>query len=147
MKDAKHSIDSIRTYLLIYIALMVLLIATVIAGTIDMGIWNAVIALFIAVVKALLVVLFFMHVRHSSRQTWIFAGASFLWLALLLIGTTSDYATRPEPIPNSGAQQRIPQEKSRTDIQDIFQPAVVLPISSSTTPVIKLKSPSDARKT
>ncbi len=147
MQEAKHKIDSIGTYLLIYFALMALLIATVIAGSLDLGMWNAVVALFIAVVKALLVILFFMHVRHSSRQTWIFAGASFLWLGLLLIGTSSDYATRPEPIPDSGAQEHQIHEKSDAVIDGITQPAVVLPISSRTTPVIKLESPSEARKT
>jgi cytochrome c oxidase subunit 4 len=134
MQEAKHKIDSIRTYLLIYLALMALLIATVVAGMIDLGRWNVVIALAIAVVKALLVILFFMHVRHSSRQTWIFASASFLWLALLLIGTTGDYATRPEPIPNSGAQEQPTHEKSTPEIDDISQPAVVLPISWRITP-------------
>ncbi len=49
-------------------------------------------------------ILFFMHVRHSSRLTWIFAGAAFLWLGLLLGLTMTDYATREQPTPSSTAQ-------------------------------------------
>ena len=60
-----------------------------------MGPWNVVTALLIAVAKALLVILFFMHVRHSSKLTWIFAGAAFLWLTLLLGLTLSEYWFRP----------------------------------------------------
>ncbi len=84
-------------YLLIYCLLLALLIATVSAASVDMGPWNVVTALVIAVVKALLVILFFMHVRHSSRLTWIFAGAAFLWLTLLLGLTLSEYWFRPTP--------------------------------------------------
>jgi cytochrome c oxidase subunit 4 len=109
MHEPEHKIDAIRTYLLIYAMLMALLIATVIAGSIDLGRWNVVIALVIAVIKAMLVILFFMHVRHSSRLTWVFAGAAFLWLSLLLFGTVSDYTSRPGPVPSSAAQQTLLQ--------------------------------------
>src|SRR5215813_11719844 len=52
------------------------------------------VALTIAIAKALLVVLFFMHVRYSSRLTWIFVGAGIAWLGHILILTMSDYLTR-----------------------------------------------------
>jgi cytochrome c oxidase subunit IV len=104
MQNAQHKTDSLPLYLVIYGLLMALLIATVVAGTFDMGPWNAVVALTIAVLKALLVILFFMHVRRSSRLTWIFASAAFLWLALLLGLTMTDYSSRDQPTPSSSAQ-------------------------------------------
>jgi len=105
MQEAKHKIEGVGTYLLIYVLLLALLIATVSAAGVNMGPWNIVTALLIAVVKALLVILFFMHVRHSSRLTWIFAGAAFLWLTLLLGLTLSEYWFRPAPpFPQSTAQ-------------------------------------------
>jgi len=52
------------------------------------------VALTIAIAKALLVVLFFMHVRYSSWLTWVFVGAGIAWLGHMLILTMSDYVTR-----------------------------------------------------
>jgi cytochrome c oxidase subunit IV len=52
------------------------------------------VALTIALVKALLVVLFFMHVRYSSRLIWVFVGAGVAWMGYILILTMSDYLTR-----------------------------------------------------
>jgi cytochrome c oxidase subunit 4 len=105
MPEEKHKFDGVGLYLVIYGLLLALLIATVSAARVDMGPWNVVTALVIAVVKALLVILFFMHVRHSSRLTWIFAGAAFLWLTLLLGLTLSEYWFRPSPpFPQSTAQ-------------------------------------------
>ncbi|HEX4054024.1 MAG TPA: cytochrome C oxidase subunit IV family protein [Tepidisphaeraceae bacterium] len=104
MPQTQHKIDGIPLYLLIYCLLMALLVSTVIAATFDMGRWNVVAALTIAVLKALLVILFFMHIRHSSRLTWIFAAAAFLWLGLLLGLTMTDYTSRTSPAPNSNAQ-------------------------------------------
>jgi cytochrome c oxidase subunit 4 len=56
---------------------------------------NAVVAMTIAVVKATLVVLYFMHVRYSSRLIWLIVGAGVFWLGILFIFTLSDYETRP----------------------------------------------------
>jgi cytochrome c oxidase subunit IV len=61
---------------------------------------NTAIALTIAVGKALLVILFFMHVRYSDRLTWVFAGAGFFWLLILIGGTMSDVITRQQ-IPST----------------------------------------------
>ena len=52
------------------------------------------IALGIAVIKATLVILYFMHVRYSDRLTWVVVGGGFLWLAVLLVLTLSDYFAR-----------------------------------------------------
>ncbi len=90
----EHHVIPIRTYLLIFAALFVLLILTVLVSLIDVGIFNIVVAMTIAVAKAVLIILYFMHVRYSSRLTWIFAGAGFVWLAILLGLTMSDYIGR-----------------------------------------------------
>jgi cytochrome c oxidase subunit 4 len=73
---------------------MVLLVITLAAAAIDLGPWNIVIAMTIAVVKAALVVLYFMHVRYSSSLVQFFAGATFFWLLILFVLTLSDYFSR-----------------------------------------------------
>jgi cytochrome c oxidase subunit 4 len=103
MAPARHKIDGLPIYFTIYAALLALLVATVIAGAQDLGPWNTVVSLAIAVIKAFLVILFFMHVRHSSKLVWIFAAAAFLWLGLLLGLTMTDFASRQQPAPSSVA--------------------------------------------
>src|SRR5688572_13225820 len=79
---------SLTTYLVIFAALMALLVLTVVAAfVIDLGNANVIVALLIAVIKAALVVLFFMHVLYASRLTKIFVSAAFLWLAILFTFT------------------------------------------------------------
>jgi cytochrome c oxidase subunit 4 len=58
------------------------------------GGWHIIVGLVIAVCKALLVVLFFMHVLHSPRLTWVIALAGVFWLAIMLFYTLNDYASR-----------------------------------------------------
>ena len=87
-------VTSPKVYLLIFLALMVLTAITVAVAFLHLGPFNDVAALTIAVSKATLVVLYFMHVRHSSRMTKISVLAGFLWLALLIGLTLSDYLTR-----------------------------------------------------
>jgi cytochrome c oxidase subunit 4 len=87
-------------YYFIFSALMALTFLTVAIARIDLherllGIpLNDVVALTIAVAKALLVVLYFMHVRYSSRLTWVFVGAGFFWLGIMIALTLSDYMSR-----------------------------------------------------
>jgi hypothetical protein len=58
-----------------------------------------------------LVILFFMHVRHSSRLTWVFAAAAFLWLSLLLGLTMTDYLTRGDvPGASKGLVASSPEQ-------------------------------------
>jgi cytochrome c oxidase subunit 4 len=83
-----------RTYFLIWAALLVLTYATVAVSRIDLGRLNAIAALTIAVCKALLVVLFFMHIRYSTRLTKLVVVGGFLWLALLIGMTMADVVTR-----------------------------------------------------
>lgn len=94
--DAHTHIVPIKVYLVVYVALLVLLVATV-GATYLPGhhtLLNNVIALTIAVVKAVLVMLYFMHVRYSTRLTWLWASAGFFWLVIMFILTLGDYFTR-----------------------------------------------------
>src|SRR5687767_12539808 len=90
---AEHIVPK-RIYFAIFAALMVLTVATVIVAQFDLGRWNAIVAMSIAVFKSTLVVLYFMHVRYSSRLTWVFVCAGFFWLAIMVAMTLSDYMTR-----------------------------------------------------
>lgn len=87
-------IISRKVYLLIFIGLLVLTFVTVEAASINLGQLNTVVAITIAVCKAVLVILYFMHVRYSSRLVWIFVGAGFFWLLLLIALTLSDFLSR-----------------------------------------------------
>jgi cytochrome c oxidase subunit 4 len=84
-----------RTYIVIFLALMLGTLLTVWAGFRDFpGPLNVVIALTIACIKATLVVLYFMHVRYSGRLISLVIVAALLWLAILFAITFSDYWTR-----------------------------------------------------
>ena len=83
-----------KAYFAVFAALMVGTALTVWASYLHLGVWNTPVALTIAVTKALLVAWIFMHLRHSPRLTLIVVAASVLWLAILIIITVSDYATR-----------------------------------------------------
>ena len=88
-------IVSRKVYLAIFGALMVGTAATVVVAFIDLGgQFNTVVALTIAVIKATLVVLYFMHVRYSSRLTWVIVGSGLFWLGIMFALTLSDYLTR-----------------------------------------------------
>ena len=90
---AAHVVPT-RTYYLIYIALLVCTLLTWQIALFDLGRLNTVVALAIAVFKAALVVLFFMHVKYSTRLTWAVVAGSIFWLGILLAVTMSDYLTR-----------------------------------------------------
>jgi cytochrome c oxidase subunit 4 len=81
-------------YYAVFAALVVGTILTVFVAKYDLGPFNNVLMLTIACGKALLVVLFFMHVRWSSRLTWVVAGAGFFWLLIMFSITLSDYMSR-----------------------------------------------------
>ncbi len=84
-----------RIYIAIFLALMLGTGLTVLAAFRDFpGPLNAVVALTIAVVKATLVILYFMHVRYSSRLIWLVIGSALFWLAIMFALTISDYWTR-----------------------------------------------------
>ena len=83
-----------KTYYAIFAALMVLTAVTVWISSIDLGALNTVAALAIAGTKAVLVVMFFMHVKYSTRLTTVAVIGGIYWLGILLALTLSDYLTR-----------------------------------------------------
>jgi cytochrome c oxidase subunit 4 len=85
----------LRIYVTIFLALLAGTTLTVWAGLHDFpGKLNVIIALTIAVIKATLVVLYFMHVRYSSRLIWVVFTSALFWLVILFALTFSDYWTR-----------------------------------------------------
>jgi cytochrome c oxidase subunit 4 len=87
-------IVSIRIYVAIFLALMTFTAITVAVAFVDLGVMNNVVALTIAVIKATLVVLFFMHVRYSTPLTWVVVLSGFFWLMVMIGLTMSDYVSR-----------------------------------------------------
>ena len=83
-------VSPIRTYLTIFGALMVLTLVTVLAAYVNLGAFNPVVAIF----KATLVVLYFMHVKYSSRLTKLVVLTGIFFLVILLGETMMDYASR-----------------------------------------------------
>jgi cytochrome c oxidase subunit IV len=90
---AEHIVPK-RTYYLIFVTLMVCTYLTWQVAYFDLGALNTIAALTIAVFKAVLVVLFFMHVRYGTRLTWAVVAGGVFWLMILLALTLSDYLTR-----------------------------------------------------
>jgi cytochrome c oxidase subunit 4 len=90
---AEHIVEK-KTYYSVFAALMLLLAATVSVAYVHLGRLNVIAALIIASIKAILIILYFMHVRYSSRMLWIFVGAGFFWLGILFALTLSDVLTR-----------------------------------------------------
>lgn len=86
--------SSVRTYFIVYVWLMLLMVLTIVAARLDLGAANIVVALLIAAVKAILVVLIFMHVKYGGKLVWIFSSAAFLWLGIMLTLTMADYVSR-----------------------------------------------------
>ena len=90
---SEHLIDK-KTYYGVFASLMALLGATVAIAYIHLGKLNVVAALTIATIKAVLIMLYFMHLRYSSRLLWVFVIAGFFWMGILLTLAFSDYLTR-----------------------------------------------------
>ena len=99
---ATEHVTSRKVYFAVFAALILLTLATVLVARIDLGVLNDVAALGIAVTKAILVILFFMHVRYSTRLTALTAVGGFLWLAILIGLTLADYASRGAIMPVPG---------------------------------------------
>ena len=96
---------TLKTYFLVYAALMIGLALTVGIAYLPHGVWSLPGALAIAFAKAALVVMYFMHVLYSPRLTWIAVIASLVWLAILMAITSADYLSRdwiPTAEPKTG---------------------------------------------
>src|SRR5215831_2454665 len=88
-----HHITPPSVYAKVFVLLVIGMLLTIGAAMVPMGAMNNIVAMIIAITKATLVVLFFMQVKYSSRLTWLWAGAGFVWFLLLFI-TVGDYLTR-----------------------------------------------------
>jgi len=84
-----------RVYYTIFLILAVCTYLTWQVAVFDLGPLNTIVALAIAVFKATLVVLFFMHVRHSTRLTWAVILGSLFWFGIMITLTMTDYLSRP----------------------------------------------------
>jgi cytochrome c oxidase subunit 4 len=89
-----HQVVSVKTYAAVFIALIALTITTVAVSKLELGEYNFVVAMTIAVIKGTLVVAFFMDVRRASSMTKLFVAAGFFWMAILLVFVLSDYFSR-----------------------------------------------------
>jgi cytochrome c oxidase subunit 4 len=89
-----HHVIPQKVYVLVFVTLICLTLITVDVAFYNFGFLNIYIAMTIATCKALIVVLYFMHVRYSPKLTWIFAGAGIFWLIILFALLVSDYLTR-----------------------------------------------------
>ena len=92
--DGHEHIDTVKTYVGILVVLLIATVLTTVVAFVDLGPFSVVVALTIACVKMLLVALFFMHIRHSSKLTKLVVLGGLLWLAILLMLTMTDFATR-----------------------------------------------------
>jgi cytochrome c oxidase subunit 4 len=91
---SEHSHPSRLLYFGIFVTLVVGTVLTWYIAFINLGNWNPVVALTIAVIKATLVILYFMHVRYSNKLTIVTVCAGFFWLLILITLSLSDYLTR-----------------------------------------------------
>ena len=98
----EHHVVSWRVYLAIFAALSVLTGVTVVVTGFDFGPLNLLVALGVAVTKASLVVLYFMHARYSPKLTGVVIAAALAFLVILVFLTLTDYLSRPWPLTAAG---------------------------------------------
>jgi cytochrome c oxidase subunit 4 len=89
-----HQVVSIKVYAAVFCALLGLTVTTVAVSKLELGEFNFIAAMTIAVIKGTLVVMFFMDVRRATSRTKLFVGAGFFWMAILLVFLLSDYFSR-----------------------------------------------------
>ncbi len=94
MAETLHHIAPKSLYYLVFGALIVGTLLTVVAARFDLGALNNIVMLAIACTKASLVILYFMHVRWSSHLTWIVVISGFFWLFIMFTLTMTDYLSR-----------------------------------------------------
>lgn len=94
-----HHVASSALFLRVLLALLFLTVITVAASRFDFGSANLLVAMFIAAIKASLVMTFFMHLKWDTPVNQIFFLGSFLFLALLMIFTLADLGTRGRANP------------------------------------------------
>jgi cytochrome c oxidase subunit IV len=89
-----HAHVSLKQYLGVFAALMVLLVVTILLAEVNLGVVNTPVAIAVASIKTVLVVTYFMHLRYGTRLAWLYAAAGFVWLVILVGGVLTDYASR-----------------------------------------------------
>lgn len=89
-----ESLTPTRTYYSIFVALIALTLLTVAVSFLELGAWHTTVGVSIGVVKASLVGLFFMHLLHSSKASWLAVLAGLFWLGIMMALTLTDYLTR-----------------------------------------------------
>jgi cytochrome c oxidase subunit 4 len=89
-----HHIDSVKAYVGVFVALIILTFTTVTVSQLELGEFHIIVALLIAFIKASLVAWIFMGVRHSAKMTRLFVVAGLLWLGIMMLITFGDYTTR-----------------------------------------------------
>jgi cytochrome c oxidase subunit 4 len=85
---------SVRTNIITFVVLLLLLFATIGAAYLPLGQWHLPVALSFAAAKAILIGLFFMHLYYARHFTWIVSIAALLWLGIFVTLTLSDYLWR-----------------------------------------------------
>ena len=93
-ENSEHHIVPVRVYVAVFLTLIVMTWVTAFVSTVDLGRFNVFVALSIAVFKASLVILFFMHVKYGARLTKFIVLAGLYWLILLLFIAMVDLWTR-----------------------------------------------------
>ncbi|HEX3034052.1 MAG TPA: cytochrome C oxidase subunit IV family protein [Thermodesulfobacteriota bacterium] len=88
-----------KTYIIIFIALIILTAITVYVSYFNFGVFNIVIALVIASLKASLVALWFMHLKFEDKVTWVFVLFPLALLALMIGLVAADVFYRGSPVP------------------------------------------------
>lgn len=94
MSERTHAL-SLQANLIVFAVLLVLLFLTIFIAYIDLGPFSIPVAMAIALTKAVLILMYFMHVKFSSKLVWIFSTGAFFWLGILLLLGMGDYLSRP----------------------------------------------------
>ena len=95
---SEHHVVPLKVYLGVFLALCVLTVVTVVATGYDFGPLNLIVALAVAITKASLVVLFFMHARYSPKLTGLVIASSIAFFVILVFLTLTDYVSRSWPL-------------------------------------------------
>ncbi|HEU5401999.1 MAG TPA: cytochrome C oxidase subunit IV family protein [Terriglobales bacterium] len=100
-----------KIYVGVFLALVVFTVTTYSVAMVDLGPFNALVAIVIAMIKSMLVILFFMHVKYSPKMTKVTIFAGFCFLLILLSLSMTDYISRPWTGPESGARGVQPAQQ------------------------------------
>ncbi len=94
MSERTEHVDSVATYTIVWVTLLIATAVTSAVAFVNLGPFSVVVALAIAVCKMLLVALFFMHVRHSTKLTRLVVLGGLLWLGILITLSMADFISR-----------------------------------------------------